>query len=185
MGFSFRPIQLALVLLGGLVAAQAHAGSMRCNGRLIEPGDAKARLVAQCGAPMSKSIVAVERASAGATPTRLEYVEEWTYAAPSTSGFQILRFEAGRLTGDGMRCGNVVIREGDLTRTVLDECGEPISRDTAGLAPAAPAPVPSGEPPVLDVPIEQWVYDRGRGQFIAIVTVRGGRVEAIEDGRRR
>lgn len=178
--------RIAIHVLVGLtvwVAAQAQAGSMRCNGKLIEPGDPKARLITECGAPISRDIVAVERATAGGPPIRLEYVEAWTYPVPSTVGFQLLRFEGGRLAGEGMRCGGEIVRPGDTTRTVAKRCGEPISRDAAGLAPAAPSADDGAR--IVDVPIEQWVYDRGPGRFAAIVTLSGGRVASIEDGARQ
>jgi hypothetical protein len=173
-----------LTSIGLLVAAQAQAGSMRCDGKLIEAGDTKARLVTACGEPETKSVVAVERSVAGGVPVRLDVVEEWSYPAPNTEGFRILRFEGGLIVGDGMRCEGVLVGPGDTPSTVIARCGLPALRDTIGLAPGAPAPAVD-EAPVLEVPVEQWVYDRGPGRFLAIVTLRGGRVEAIEDGRRR
>ncbi len=174
---------LSLVVGASLVSGAAQAGSMRCDGKLIQPGDTKARLTVACGPPLVRDVVAVERALAEGEPIRLDYVETWTYPVPSSEGFQLLRFEAGRLVGEGMRCEGALVEAGHTTATVLQRCGEPLARDAEGLAPASAAPAPSTAP--LEVPIEQWVYDRGKGRLLAIVTIRGGRVESIEDGERR
>ena len=174
-----------IAILGLLLAAQAQAaGSMRCGARLIEVDDPKARLLTECGEPESKSVVAVERSVADGVPVRLDVVEEWSYPAPNTEGFRLLRFEGGRIVGEGMRCDGGLVEPGDTPSTVTRRCGPPLLRDTIGLAPGAPAPS-VGDAPVLEVPIEQWVYDRGTGRFVAIVTLRDGRIEAIEDGPRR
>lgn len=177
------PGLLLLCALALALPAHAFADSMRCQGKLIQVGDPKARLAVECGDPLSKDVVAVERAYADGQPVRVQYVEEWSYPAPNTEGYRLLRFEAGRLVGEGIRCGERLVAAGDTTATVLQRCGQPISRDSAGLRPASPGP--ASQSPVSEVLLEQWVYDRGPGRLLAIVTLRGGRIEAIEDGPRQ
>jgi len=182
-----RALALAIplvVVLGTSWAGPAQAGSMRCDGKLIEVEDTKARLLAACGEPEAQSVVAVERSVAGGVPVRLDVVEEWSYPAPNTEGFRTVRFEGGKVVGEGMRCKDVLVGPGDTPVTVTERCGPPLLRDTIGLAPGAPAP-DVADAPVLEVPLEQWVYDRGAGRFLAIVTLRGGKIQSIEDGRRR
>jgi hypothetical protein len=168
---------LALVL-----PAPASADSLRCDGKLIQVGDPKARLIAACGSPLSREVVAFERAYADGEPVRIETVEEWTYPAPNADGFRNLRFVAGRLVGDGIRCEGALVQHGDTTAAVRKRCGEPITRDSAGLRRTAPGPASPG--PVREVALEQWVYDRGPGRPLSIVSLRGGRVTAIENGSR-
>jgi hypothetical protein len=179
-------IGVPLALLCGLVLAlpgDALADSVRCDGRLIEVGDPKARLAAACGEPFSKDVVAVERVYADGRPVRIDYVEEWTYPAQNTLGYDLLRFEGGRLASPGIRCGEHLVEAGDTMAVVLQRCGAPRSRDSAGLL--AESPGPAAPAPTSEVLLEQWVYDRGPGQLLSIVTLRGGRITAIEDGPRR
>jgi hypothetical protein len=176
-------VPVVLLVSAALLAHEAVAESLRCEGKLIQVGDPKARLVAVCGQPLSREVVAVTRVYAEGRELRVSYVEEWSYATDGVEGFQLLRFDAGRLVGEGMRCAGGLVRSGDTTVTVLQKCGEPVSRDAAGLAQEPPGPASPAV--VSDVSIEQWVYSQGEGSLLDIVTLRGGRVESIETGPRR
>jgi hypothetical protein len=172
-----------IALLTGLLAHAAAADSLRCNGRLIEVGDPKARLVAECGQPLSREVVEVIRAYDDGQQVRSLYAEEWAYETAGAEKHQVLRFEGGRLVGEGMRCAGKLVVEGDSTVTVLKRCGEPVTRDTAGLVHDAPGP--ASRSVVSDSPVEQWVYSQGKGTLLKIVLLRGGTIERIEDGARQ
>jgi hypothetical protein len=172
-----------VVLLTSLLAHSAAASSLRCNGRLIEVGDPKARLVSECGQPLSREVVEVIRAYDDGEQVRALYAEEWAYETAGVEKHRVLRFEGGRLVGEGMRCAGKLVVEGDSTVTVLQRCGEPITRDTAGLVHEAPGP--ASRSVVSDSPVEQWIYSQGKGSLLKIVLLRGGTIERIEDGPRQ
>jgi hypothetical protein len=178
-----RRSTLVLCTLALALPLPALADSIRCNGKLIQVGEPKARLIAECGEPLSKEVVAVERAYAEGQPVRVSYVEIWFYPSSNTEGYQTLRFEAGRLVGAGIRCKDHLVQPGDTKVTVLKRCGEPASRDAAGSQQASPGPAARG--PVSESLLEQWVYDFGPGRLLAIVTFRGGRIASIENGPRQ
>jgi len=177
----------ALVALVAIAAAAlphaAFAGSLRCKGKLVQVGDPKARLVAACGEPISRDVVAVVRAYEDGEKIQSSYAEEWAYPTAGVEGHRILRFVGGRLVGEGMRCSGRLVRPGDTTVSVLQRCGEPVTRDSAGLA--HPPPGSASRAVVSDSPIEQWVYSQGEGSFLRIVRLRGGTIESIETGPRR
>jgi len=56
---------------------------------------------------------------------------------------------------------------------VLQQCGEPVSRQIISGSVGADSPV-----------IEQWVYDFGRRQPLRLLTFSGGRLQRIEDAGR-
>ncbi|MBW2230632.1 MAG: DUF2845 domain-containing protein [Deltaproteobacteria bacterium] len=174
----------AFVVLATLLFAQVTvAASLRCNGQLLEVGDSKARLVSACGQPLSRDVVAVVRAYADGEQIRSSYAEEWSYETASVQGYQLLRFEGGRLAGQGMRCGDLLVAAGDTTVTVLQRCGEPLARDAAGLVHESPGP--ASRAISSESPIERWVYSQGEGTLLKIITLRGGLIEQIEEGQRQ
>lgn len=155
---------------------------MRCGGKLLKPGDPKARLVAACGEPLSRAVVAVVRDYEDGEQVRASYVETWSYETKGVTGYRLLRFEAGRLAGEGMRCAGGLVEAGDTTVTVLQKCGEPVERDAAGLAEEPPGP--AARAVVTEAPVQQWVYSGGKGNLLKIVILRGGTIESIENGPR-
>jgi hypothetical protein len=56
---------------------------------------------------------------------------------------------------------------------VLQQCGEPLSRQIISGSVGADSPV-----------VEQWVYDFGRRQPLRVLTFSGGRLQRIEDAGR-
>jgi hypothetical protein len=182
-----RRYRRALALLAAtglaLVAAPAWAGSLRCDGKLLKPGDPKARLLAACGEPLSRDVVAVVRELEDGEQLRASYGEVWSYQTAGVEGYRLLQFEAGRLVGEGMRCEAGLVRTGDSTVTVLQKCGEPVTRDAAGLQNEPPGPAAPAV--VSETLVEQWVYSEGPGSLLRIVALRDGRIESIENGPRR
>jgi hypothetical protein len=89
---------------------------------------------------------------------------------------------------ESLRCNGAIASEGDSRLSVLYKCGEPVLVDSS----CAPVHYPGSLFPVprsiagAFVPcqqVEEWLYDRGAGNFMAIVTFRDGRVQSIRYGR--
>ena len=180
-----RLIAPALTLLVCLCAASVSA-DMRCNGRLVSDGDAKAKLLAHCGEPSTKGVIGVIKLLDDGQRILSKHVDEWSYPSKNTDGYQILRFEGGRLVGEGMRCGGRLVQAGDTVATVQSRCGAPLSKDAAGVmnVPAAPNELATATVGTETL-VVQWIYERGEGQFMQIVTLQGGRILGIEDGPRQ
>ena len=89
---------------------------------------------------------------------------------------------------ESLRCNGATASEGDSKVAVLYKCGQPVLADSfcAPLYyPGSPYPVPAfiaGAyfPCRL---VEEWLYDRGAGNFVAIIQFRDGRVQSIRYGR--
>lgn len=181
---SFHDGALAVVIvIAALLAPTANAASLRCDGALLKVGDPKVRLLTECGKPLSSSVIAVLRDFGDGEPVRSSYAETWSYETAGVDGYRLLRFEGGRLVGEGMRCEDGLVREADTTVTVLQKCGEPVTRDSDGLVNEAPGP--ASRSVRSESLIEQWVYSAGEGSLLKIVVLRGGRIESIENGPRR
>jgi hypothetical protein len=70
---------------------------------------------------------------------------------------------------DTMKCGRFQVTVGDTKATVLRLCGEPAVRE-----------VVSGGEGATSVRKEQWIYDRGKGRFQALLTFEGVGLRRIE-----
>ena len=72
--------------------------------------------------------------------------------------------------------------------SVLYKCGEPRWRD-AWCAPAyygsnvRPVPEPFASLAVPCLQTDEWLYERGPGNLVAMVILRSGRVQSIKYGR--
>jgi uncharacterized protein DUF2845 len=89
---------------------------------------------------------------------------------------------------ESLRCQNGIAAEGDSRLALVYKCGEPRLRDTY----CAPVYYNGSLDPVPDaiagvyVPClytEEWLYERGPGQLLAVVRIRGGKVQSITYGR--
>lgn len=179
-----RAIGVVVVLaIATVLAPTAAADSLRCGGKLLKPGDPKARLLAACGEPLSRDVVAVVRALDDGQQVRSSYAETWSYETAGVRGYRTLRFESGRLVGEGMRCEAGLVEEGDTTVTVRQKCGEPVTRDAAGLTNDPPGPASAAV--LSETLVEQWVYSEGEGTLLRILVLRDGRIESIETGPRQ
>ncbi|WP_082525025.1 DUF2845 domain-containing protein [Pseudorhodoferax sp. Leaf274] len=91
-----------------------------------------------------------------------------------------------------MRCNGHLVGKGESPVALLHKCGEPVYRQ--------PVCVPmlqlgwivtpyrgDGPGAVLAnqcVPMEEWTYDRGPGNFLGIVRLYNGAIESVRDGAR-
>jgi hypothetical protein len=89
---------------------------------------------------------------------------------------------------ESLRCQNGIAAEGDSRLAVIYKCGEPALRD--GYCPpvyyngslnTVPEPFASLFVPCLYT--EEWLYERGPGQLLAVVRMRNGKVQSISYGR--
>ncbi|MBI5719674.1 MAG: DUF2845 domain-containing protein [Burkholderiales bacterium] len=96
-------------------------------------------------------------------------------------------FGAGSAHGESLRCAVGSVAEGDSRLAVLYKCGEPLARDGAcapvhyaGSLRRVPEPFASSLVPC--VPTEEWLYERGPGNLVAMVRFRSGKVQSIQYG---
>ncbi|GHC96348.1 hypothetical protein GCM10007320_50160 [Pseudorhodoferax aquiterrae] len=91
-----------------------------------------------------------------------------------------------------MRCNGELVGKGESPLVLLHKCGEPVYRQ--------PVCVPmlqlgwivlpyrlDGPGAVLAnqcVPMEEWTYDRGPGNFLGVVRLYNGAIESVRDGAR-
>lgn len=82
------PLLIGLTVVAGTLAAPAHADGMRCGGRLIRDGDARAEVRAFCGEPADVQTRTILRRPTYTIGGRIFYsgdglieipVETWTY----------------------------------------------------------------------------------------------------------
>ena len=89
---------------------------------------------------------------------------------------------------ESLRCNGSIASEGDSKLSVLYKCGQPLLADSSCAPvyyPGAAYPVPPSIAGAY-VPcqlVEEWLYERGAGNLVAIVTFRDGRVQSIRYGR--
>jgi hypothetical protein len=89
---------------------------------------------------------------------------------------------------ESLRCSNGIAAEGDSRIALVYKCGQPLLRDNY----CAPVYYSGSINPVpeqiagLYVPCvytEEWLYERGPGEFLAVVRIRGGKVQSITYSR--
>ena len=99
---------------------------------------------------------------------------------------------AGAASAQSLNCGGRLFGVGDAKLSVLQVCGEPLLKEAvcvprqemvwvASIYPGAPAQQ------VLTqqcVPMEEWTYHRGQGNFMSIARFYNGAIESARDGIR-
>ena len=91
-------------------------------------------------------------------------------------------------TAQSLRCSGNLVGEGDSKLLVLYRCGPPLLKDSY-CAPVVytqtlnPVPELFANAFVPCQPVEDWLYERGPGNLLATVRLRGGIVRSIEYGR--
>jgi hypothetical protein len=68
-----------------------------------------------------------------------------------------------------IRCGTNLVRVGAIPFELFQKCGEPDQKDFIEARLAT---------------IEKWTYNCGSQRFIKVITIRGGRVDRIEEAGR-
>ena len=80
---------------------------------------------------------------------------------------------------DSMSCGNALITVGMVAPQVLAKCGQPKDKNVTEIPQRARR---GGGTSVVvgTVRVERWTYDRGYGQFPALLTFESGKLKSIE-----
>lgn len=89
---------------------------------------------------------------------------------------------------ESLRCNGQSISEGDSRMSVLYKCGQPLMADTFCATvyyanTLQPVPEPYASLVVPCQQIEEWLYDRGPGNLMAVVRIRAGTVQSIRYSR--
>ncbi len=95
-------------------------------------------------------------------------------------------------SAQSLSCGGRLSSVGDSKFSLVQKCGEPVSREFVCVPRPQvvwiPSQYPGGQPQQVVtqqcVPMEDWTYYRGEGNFLGIVRVFNGAVESVRDGDR-
>lgn len=184
-----------LLVILGLLAAPAFA--FRCDGDLVDKGDAKAEVLIKCGEPdwrtqWTEDII-VNAGSVDALRFSLTK-EQWLYNLGPQRFMRILLFEGGRLVEvmTGPRgyseahraggCDHDNLEPGMTEFTVLKECGKPFFADSRYRESMVVGR--DGRTRVIRQRIEEWTYNPGPTQFLRILEFENGRLVEVRTGER-
>jgi hypothetical protein len=100
----------------------------------------------------------------------------------------ILTIASTSASAESLRCDGQSVSEGDTRLSLRYKCGEPVMTDTycatVYYAPTfQPVPEPFASIVVPCQVVEEWLYDRGPGNLMALVRIRSGVVQSIRYGR--
>lgn len=106
--------------------------------------------------------------------------------------FVLAATQAATVSAQSLNCGGRYFGVGDSKLSVVQHCGEPMFKEAACVQRPELVWMPSnypGAPPrqVLVqqcVPMEDWVYGRGPGNFTSIARFYNGAIESARDGAR-
>jgi len=86
---------------------------------------------------------------------------------------------AAHADDEAFRCGSKLVRPGLDTQAVLEQCGEPTSREREEVPQLARRA--NGTTYVTGtVIVERWVYDRGSSRFPAHLKFEEGKLVSVE-----
>ncbi len=96
----------------------------------------------------------------------------------------LLTAAAGAAYADNFRCGNKLVMEGDTRSEVASKCGDPASVDHSSIV-VQPTTWIHGRPVgvgdgMVEVPVEEWLYNFGPQKLMRRIRFQDGRVVAIE-----
>ena len=99
----------------------------------------------------------------------------------------LMSLGVGHVCAQSLTCSDGSVREGDGKVWLLRYCGQPsISDNYCRREVLPPVPVPNGNgvlyQPTSCVMIEEWLYERGPGNLVAVVRIREGRIISIRFG---
>jgi hypothetical protein len=80
---------------------------------------------------------------------------------------------------DVIRCQGSLVRAGMIAPQVVAKCGEPKTKDVESV-PIRVRRANGSSGVIGATQIERWTYDRGAGQFPALLTFEEGKLKSIE-----
>jgi len=114
--------------------------------------------------------------------------------AVAASAFLLAFMYSGGASAQSLSCGGFLAGVGESKFSVLNKCGEPVLKDIVCvvrpqvewiITPNARGG--AGNRQIISqqcVPMEDWTYHRGQGNFLGIVRFYNGAVESVRDGDR-
>lgn len=183
---------LAALLIAALPFAAPASDGLRCQGGLVDRGDAAIEVRQSCGDPDH-----VDRWEQRQGPPyhAIPDIETWTYNRGPGRLLSILRFRNGRLvavSSDGRGfdapgprdCGPNDIVPGMSKYRLLETCGEPDQRDSVILHRPLGHPKHGPQHSYIQVRREKWLYNFGGNRLMREVTLENGRVTHVTTGDR-
>jgi hypothetical protein len=176
-----KSIFVLLLLL--LIAAPAQA--LRCNGRLVDPGDHAVQVIEHCGQPYwidrySEWLISGERGPLEQRAERI--VEVWFYNFGSNRLIQRLVFRDDRLlheqslgygfTGNSRKCKLDMLPRGISNGEVIARCGPPQSRRERYADQTERDG--QGNARVRVLRQEEWIYDPGSSRDYRLLIMVDG-----------
>lgn len=80
---------------------------------------------------------------------------------------------------DTLRCGSALVTVGMVGPQVVAKCGQPKDKEVSDVPQRARRA--NGTSAVVGtLHVERWTYDRGYGQFPALLTFEQGKLKSIE-----
>lgn len=113
--------------------------------------------------------------------------------AIAASAFLLAFLQPGTASAQSLSCGGFLAGVGESKFSVLNKCGEPVLKDIVCVnrpqveVIVAPGARGGGTRQIISqqcVPMEDWTYHRGQGNFLGIVRFYNGAVESVRDGDR-
>ena len=104
-----------------------------------------------------------------------------------------LSLQAGWASAQSLRCGGGFSGPGDSKASVVQKCGDPMAVESVCVQQPQPqSMVVTGADGVLRqiwvpqqcMPMEDWTFYRGPGNFLTIVRFKNGTIDSIRDGER-
>jgi hypothetical protein len=98
----------------------------------------------------------------------------------------------GTASAQSLSCGGRLSGVGDSRFSVVQKCGEPVAKEfvcvprpqVIWIPPQVPGAPPQQVVTQQCVPMEDWTFYRGEGNFLAIVRFFNGAVESVRDGEK-
>jgi hypothetical protein len=96
-----------------------------------------------------------------------------------TLGAALALSASAAFADDSLRCGNAIVDVGMVAAQVLDRCGQPKSKEVEDV-PVRQRTKSGAVNTIGSTRVERWTYDRGYGQFPALLTFESGKLKSIE-----
>ena len=101
----------------------------------------------------------------------------------TASALALLLAVAGVARADGMRCGSLLVSQGDTIHRVESRCGPPLNvRAWAEYRSVRVLVGHTWVERVVEVKYEEWTYDLGHDRLVRFVVFEDGRLATVNTG---